>query len=381
MKRLMCRASFALILCVAVLGSPGNTCAQFGGPGPAVKKVPNEENLLPVEGTPGKPSERQVEWASVSDSDPVAVQRIEDVLDKPLHAAGLVFSEKPLSAVTEELRNEYKIPILLDTIAIAEVGKDTNVPININLRGVSLRAGLRHLLSEQELTYVIRDEALVITSKQRAEYDLITCVYDTHNLAPKAQPPDGVITQGSQVLDYDALVGAITACIATDTWDENGGGHASIRPISEDLLVVTQTRDVHNQIRNLLSRSHQMQTAVGKNSKAADSAKVEAEAVIDPNEVVTRNYMLTMTPPKDVDAMRAEVRKLIVDSFPDMSWSGRGDDGKTLSLTVMHDRIILQHTRATQTKVEKLLYDSGLVYSTSGGMFGSPAVRGFGRST
>lgn len=382
MTRQTRHASYALIGCIAVFSVTANAFAQFGSPAPTLR-APRLRNLQRAEATAADPNDHKVHWASVSDSDPVAVQKIEEVLGKPLHAAGLVFSEKPLNDLIEELRNEYKIPILLDTRALEDAGIDVDVPVSINLQGVSLRAGLRHLLREQQLTYVIRDEALVITSKQNAEDEPITCIYDVHNLVVREQPSEEsskASSTGTYVIcDYDPLVAAITECIARDTWQENGGGRANIRPIGDDLIVVSQTRDVHDQIRNLLLRSHQLQAEVNANNKIVDAAAAGAETAIDPKEVVTRNYMLTMETPKDVPAMRADVRKLIVDSFPEESWSGRADGGQPFSLTVLQDRIILQHTRTMQVMVEKLLVDCGLTYSMSENSLGSRAIGGFGR--
>ena len=84
-----------------------------------------------------------------------------------------------------------------------------------------------------------------------AEKILVTCVYDVRDLAAanKQKDPQGA----SAHADYNPLIGAITECIAKDTWHENGGGDAAIRPLQPGLLVISQTAAVHEEIRELLA--------------------------------------------------------------------------------------------------------------------------------
>ena len=93
------------------------------------------------------------------------------------------------------------------------------------------------MLRNVELTYLVRDEVLLITTKEDAESELITCVYDVHDL-----PWETIRhTQPGSGADYNPLIGAITDCIATNTWNENGGGAAAIRLGGNGLLVVSQS--------------------------------------------------------------------------------------------------------------------------------------------
>src|SRR5205823_11644901 len=62
----------------------------------------------------------------------------------------------------------------------ASVSPDT--PVTKTLRGVTLRSALRLILKDLELTYVIRDEVLQITTPEDAESQLITKVYPVGDL-------------------------------------------------------------------------------------------------------------------------------------------------------------------------------------------------------
>jgi len=51
-----------------------------------------------------------------------------------------------------------------------------------NLSGVSLRSALRLMLKDLDLTYVIRDEVLLITTPEEANAKLVTKVYPVADL-------------------------------------------------------------------------------------------------------------------------------------------------------------------------------------------------------
>jgi hypothetical protein len=172
----------------------------------------------------------------------VATMRINEVLDGPLESDGIKFGDVPLSDVLAHLQDEYRIPIQIDSRALDEAGVGTDAPVTRELRGISLRSALKLLLEPLDLTWIIRDEVLLITTREKAGNYLVTCVYNVNDLLEKKDP------------DYDSLVDAITTCVATDTWAENGGGKADIRVLPPGLLVISQTPAIHEEITGLLTK-------------------------------------------------------------------------------------------------------------------------------
>ena len=72
-----------------------------------------------------------------------------------------------------------KIPVKLDLRA---PGTDVSLSpeaglVTADLSGVSLRSALRIILGELDLTYVIRDEILMITTPEEAELQEVTKLY------------------------------------------------------------------------------------------------------------------------------------------------------------------------------------------------------------
>jgi Mg-chelatase subunit ChlD/uncharacterized membrane protein YgcG len=108
-----------------------------------------------------------------------AEQRIFKELD---NVTRLEFIETPLADVVEYLKDTHQIPIEIDNKALDDVGLSTDVPVTRNLSGVTLRSALRLMLRELELTYMIQDEVLLITTPEEAETQLVTKVYPVADL-------------------------------------------------------------------------------------------------------------------------------------------------------------------------------------------------------
>ena len=79
-------------------------------------------------------------------------------------------------------RTPHLIPIELDVKKLEEAGVNIDTPVTKNLSGITLRSALRLLLNDLELTYVVRDEVLLITTPEEAESQLITKVYPVGDL-------------------------------------------------------------------------------------------------------------------------------------------------------------------------------------------------------
>ncbi|MCA9239789.1 MAG: VWA domain-containing protein, partial [Planctomycetales bacterium] len=117
---------------------------------------------------------RREKYKSVSLSgQSLSEQRIMSALASPLTIDGLDFTETPLEEVVEFLRSEYNIEIQLDTFALDELGVGTDEPVTVNLRNITLRSAMRIMLKPLELTYMIKDEVLLITTEDEAEANLV----------------------------------------------------------------------------------------------------------------------------------------------------------------------------------------------------------------
>jgi hypothetical protein len=328
--------------------------APFVDPAPGVEVDELEKSVLTKLPAQSPVAETGVhEFCRCVAGDAQAVAKIEKVLRGPLHSTGIEFTDTPLEEVANLLQEEYDIPVQLDKPALEEIGLGADEPITVKLQNISLLAALRLMLKTKQLTYIIQDEVLLITTPEEAEQDLVTCVYDVRGLI-----------SGTHGKAFDELIDTIVSCVATDTWAENGGGEAEIRPLKTGLLVISQTRAVHDEIRGLVAAIRQVkqERPEGQNAAAADEGD---------DQVVTRSYMLRLKPTDDVNNMREQVQELIVKSLPEANWDHRLNNGQAVSLTVLHDRVVVRHKPSIQDKVEELLSDSGIaVLGHSAGPWG-----------
>jgi hypothetical protein len=177
----------------------------------------------------------------VGEAASAVVGKIEQALDGPLRSNGLDFVDTPLEEVVNLLQEDYGIPIQIDRPALDEIGMEAAEQVTVQIHNVSFRSALRLLLRQLQLTYLIQNEVLLITTPESAESELKLCVYDLRGLVDTEQPKS-----------LAALVDAIVSCIASETWAENGGGGAEIRPLPPRLLAITQTQGVHEEIRGFL---------------------------------------------------------------------------------------------------------------------------------
>ena len=76
----------------------------------------------------------------------------------------------------------HGIEIQIDHRALEDIGIGSDTPITRNLKGITLRSALRLMLKEMDLTYVVRDEVLQITTPEEAESELTTKVYPVADL-------------------------------------------------------------------------------------------------------------------------------------------------------------------------------------------------------
>lgn len=214
-------------------GSAHGSGGGFGGGGEfgaSTNAVDSELQALPAPTVPRI-------WVT---ADPGRTEELFEILKSPISSSGIDFpDDTALAEVTTYLSEEHDVPILLDTVALDELGIGADEPVGISIRNVRLGQAMRRILEPLELTYVIEGGVLLVTSEEEALSKLTVAVYDVRDL----------LLQG----DYDPLIGIITATIAADTWAENGGGEAEIRAYPQrGSLVISQTTTVHEEIAGLL---------------------------------------------------------------------------------------------------------------------------------
>ncbi len=140
-------------------------------------------------------TQRRKKWASVDlhKNSPIE-ERIQAALREETETG---FVDTPLSEAIGFLSDFHDITIMLDEPALTEEGLGTDEPINLDVAGITLRSALRIMLEPLQLTYVIEDEVMKITTQVKADEKLTTRVYPVGDLViPIITPQSGGIGSG-----------------------------------------------------------------------------------------------------------------------------------------------------------------------------------------
>lgn len=108
-----------------------------------------------------------------------ATEEIERALSRPIT---FEFDQTPLTDVLEFIHDFTGINVVPDQQGLQLAGIEPDHPITLNLRNVTLKSALKLLLEPIELTYLIRDEVLLITDSKETGAKPITKVYPVADL-------------------------------------------------------------------------------------------------------------------------------------------------------------------------------------------------------
>jgi hypothetical protein len=169
--------------------------------------------------------------------DLAAIRSTEARLEEPIDFVG---GRMPLAEFAANIASASGLAVDLAETDLADAGISPDASVDVPHGTFSLRAALAHTLRSQELCYDILDQRLVITTVEAST--------DRHRLRTAVYPFPAAFSAGDESTDWNE---AITGIVAPLEWDDVGGsGHCEIVPGG---AVITQTADVHRQIRRLWS--------------------------------------------------------------------------------------------------------------------------------
>ncbi len=314
------------------------------------------------------------------DVDP-AVQKILAALKKP---CTLDFDDTPLEDVAVYLGEQAGINVQSDTRSLDYVGLGTDVPITFHARQIRMDFALRHILRNLDLSYVIRDQVLLITTPERSERQLLMRLYPVADLLGR---PTGTDMFGEPI--RPAPIGDLTELISTtvalETWDKYGGPASIASVPNMDVLAISQSNDVHDQIVDLLMR-------LRKKAKGPEAAQPTTQP--NANDAPTRLVIYPVPSPaapasnstsqKNASAVpdtasrpallqlvqfggggmggpatlslyppipEGDLVDLITELIEPQSWSARDD----VSARAVPGRLFIRHTDAVHRQIERLL--------------------------
>lgn len=176
----------------------------------------------------------------------------------------LCCKEVPLRQILDDLQCLDSIPIVMDRPALKDAGIDLDILVTIHLENTSLKTVLNHICRQAKLAWVLRDDAIVVTTPEVARGRLVTVRYPIEDLLIDQK----VLTRKQQVryrLKWaDMISHTITNSIAPDSWTDHGGKGSLTFSRSERAFVIIQYHDVHEQIEAVLASLRRTATAEAK---------------------------------------------------------------------------------------------------------------------
>jgi hypothetical protein len=226
-----------------VIDDPSLAQAQ---PGPASGQPARK--ALPGEGTVATPARGQT--GRPLDPDAATRAKLKETSDGE-------FVEMPLHDVLRYFSDKHGIQYYIDKRSLEEANVAVDAPITLNLKNVPAEMLLDLVLRQAGLDYRLRSGVIMVASQQTIQSQVEVRVYPVREE------------------DAQELAALIPATIATDNWREpvqtqpmygamggagmggggdpfgGGGGPGTIR-VFRGVLVISQTPEVHERIRNLI---------------------------------------------------------------------------------------------------------------------------------
>jgi hypothetical protein len=126
-------------------------------------------------------SERRKKWGeSASMYRPTAGE--EKIKKALLETTSIDFQNTPLFDAIDYLKTKHGIEIQFDNKALTDAAIGPSAPVTRSAKGIHLRSALRLLLDDFGLTWVVRDDVMLITTKEGADEMTTTRVYGVADL-------------------------------------------------------------------------------------------------------------------------------------------------------------------------------------------------------
>jgi hypothetical protein len=164
-------------------------------------------------------------------------------LKKPIT---LEFNGDTFSSVIEYLQKITGQTILLDKPGLDEANVTNETPITLRLPKVATRTALKRMLKDLNLTYVVKEECIYITTPARAKEFMVTRAYYIGDLLGVADIRFGpAITQLQMIQSVGSIINTIQTQIDPDSWQaNNGNGTVVFDPITMS-LVIKASAEIH----------------------------------------------------------------------------------------------------------------------------------------
>ena len=204
---------------------------------------------------------------------PTGNRRIEEAL---ADTTTLEFPGNPLRDVLEYISIIHNFPIIIDESELSKAGVTPDEEVHLVLSNLKLASALEimfHNVAGVELDYVIGNEVLTVTTREKADTIHETRVYDLRGLADIGNPQElSQVIRNSISPETWRTPGVVRISPAApeqgeeQTHEKNAEGAIEVL---NDALVVTQSQRIHREIEDLLKQLGQRSKANQRSATAS----------------------------------------------------------------------------------------------------------------
>ena len=285
------------------------------------------------------------------------------------------FSDTPLTTSIDQLAAASESDIRLDRPALRDARIREREPLTLKLANRKLGTVLQALSLDLELTWILRDGVLWVTTPKVAQSFLRTAVYDVRDLCRNTD-------------ETAALIEAVITQSEPDSWSTVGGS-GEIESAKPGTLVVTHQEQVHQQVLHLLEIYRTALRASKPRNRGGEKA----------TDVITVYYRLHREVADGLSEMLPMLirpdtwqregdgdnpgRMFVVASEPDLTSIGGGTkktvDAKLpgLSLVIERSVLIIRQTRSAHEEIAAVIRRVQRGDTPTGGIGGGGFGGGF----
>jgi hypothetical protein len=201
-RRSPCRAlgTCAVFAACVLMAAAARTQEKTAAPTPA-KTAPTPPKKGKKTLPPPQKSAVDPRAESVSIATPTKFAWANEPITKTLdRKADIEFTNAPLAEVVESLKKLTKLEIQLDAKALTDVNISSDTPVTLSAKNVTLRNALKLMLRSlpAELTWIAKDNVMIITTQDVANEQLEVRVYAVQDLVAvrPSYPFEGMYTPG-----------------------------------------------------------------------------------------------------------------------------------------------------------------------------------------
>ena len=158
------------------------------------------------------------------------------------------FKDQHFGGVVDWFQHQMGQTIVLDKAALDDISVNNESSVNVTLNKVTTRTALKKVLADLGLTYVIKEEAIFVTTPAKAKDMMTVRTYYIGDLMGQYDVRFGrALSQYQALAAVAQLVQEIQNNIDPDSWAGNGkdgGGTIVFDPIHM-ALVVKQSAEIH----------------------------------------------------------------------------------------------------------------------------------------